>query len=51
MKFICDMNIIQIYLMEWGEKWNSATPLSKFCEKVGKMRLEKEKKKSELWQE
>ena len=38
MKFICDMSIVQIYLVKWGEKRTLATPLLKFCEKVGKRR-------------
>ena len=38
MKFICDMGTVQIYLEKWGEKRMSATPLSKFWEKVGERR-------------
>ena len=38
MKFICDMGTVQIYLEKWEEKRISATPLSKFWEKVGERR-------------
>ena len=36
MKFICDMGIVQTYLVKWEEKRILVIPLSKFWEKVGK---------------
>ena len=37
-KFICDIGIVQTYLVKWEEKRISVIPLPKFGEKVGKRR-------------
>ena len=38
MKFICDMDTVQTYLAEWGEKQISIASLPKFWEKVRERR-------------
>ena len=37
-KFICDIGIVQTYLVKWEEKRISVIPLPKFWENVGKKR-------------